>query len=464
MKVTINKSELKGRVRIPPSKSHTIRGLMCAALAEGESQIVHPLLSDDTEAAADVLGKVGVDIQREDDLWRISGGHLHQPDADLYCGDSAATLRFMTAICSIIPGKSRLTAGSSLSQRPIGPLIRALKKLGVDCSSESGLPPVTVAGGRLKGRETEIPGNISSQYISALLMISPFAAKGVEIRLTKLLESKPYVMMTLICLKKFGIEVVKALDRFVVDRQVYRPARYEIEGDWSSASYFLALGATSGELEIENLNSASWQGDRMILNLLREMGVKIKFLSYDWDGIIPALLSKKADMLAADMTATLKRAMKISFVDPYMYMGSVVFVKQDSPIKTVEDVKKAGIKIAVLLGSTGENDAKKAFPEAKLKTYKGGGPLLINALLAGHTEAGVNDGSAVRGGLASFPPNSVRILEGQLSESPLSFAVRYDSPDLKDWLNLFFLHISLDGRLKENLDYWVNSMDWKKDH
>ena len=202
-----------------------------------------------------------------------------------------------------------------------------------------------------------------------------------------------------------------------------------------------------------------------LANLIaKEMGVKIKFLSYDWDGIIPALLSKKADMLAADMTATLKRAMKISFVDPYMYMGSVVFVKQDSPIKTVEDVKKAGIKIAVLLGSTGENDAKKAFPEAKLKTYKGGGPLLINALLAGHTEAGVNDGSAVRGGLASFPPNSVRILEGQLSESPLSFAVRYDSPDLKDWLNLFFLHISLDGRLKENLDYWVNSMDWKKDH
>ena len=276
MKVTINKSELKGRVRIPPSKSYTIRGLMCAALAKGESQIVHPLLSDDTEAAADVLGKVGVDIQREDDLWRISGGHFHQPHADLYCGDSAATLRFMTAICSIIPGESRLTAGPSLSQRPIGPLIRALKKLGVDCSSESGLPPVTVVGGRLKGRETEIPGNISSQYISALLMISPFAEKGVKIRLTKPLESKSYVMMTLLCLRTFGIKVAKLLDSFGVDRQVYQPGRYEIEGDWSSASYFMALGATSGELEIENLNSASWQGDRIILDFLREMGASIR--------------------------------------------------------------------------------------------------------------------------------------------------------------------------------------------
>ena len=198
--------------------------------------------------------------------------------------------------------------------------------------------------------------------------------------------------------------------------------------------------------------------------IAKEMGVKVKFLNYDWDGLIPALLSKKADMLAADMTPTLKRAMKIAFTDPYMYTGSVVFVKQDSPIKTLEDVMKSGTRIAVLLGSTGENDAKKAFPEAKLKTYKGGGPLLINAVMAGHTDAGVNDGSAVRGQAASFPPNSVRILRGQLSKSPLAFAVRYDSPDLLSWLNLFFLHISLDGRLENNLNYWVNSLEWKKEH
>ena len=198
--------------------------------------------------------------------------------------------------------------------------------------------------------------------------------------------------------------------------------------------------------------------------IAKEMGVKVKFLNYDWDGLIPALLSKKADMLAADMTPTLKRAMKIAFTDPYMYTGSVVFVKQDSPIKTLEDVKKPGTKLAVLLGSTGENDAKKAFPEATLKTYKGGGPLLINAVMGGHVDAGVNDGSAVRGQAASFPPDSIRILEGQLSKSPLAFAVRYDSPDLLSWLNLFFLHVSLDGRLDQNLDYWVNSLEWKKDH
>ena len=197
--------------------------------------------------------------------------------------------------------------------------------------------------------------------------------------------------------------------------------------------------------------------------IAKEMGVKVKFLNYDWDGLIPALLSKKADMLAADMTPTLKRAMKIAFPDPYMFTGSVVFVKRDSPIKTLKDIK-AGTKMAVLLGSTGESDAKKVFPDAKYKTYKGGGPLLINAVLAGHVEAGVNDGSGVRAQVSNFPPDSIRILEGQLSKSPLAFAVRYDSPDLLRWLDLFFLHISLDGRLDKNLDYWVNSLDWKKDH
>ena len=198
--------------------------------------------------------------------------------------------------------------------------------------------------------------------------------------------------------------------------------------------------------------------------IAKEMGVKVKFLNYDWDGLIPALLSKKADMLAADMTPTLKRAMKIAFPDPYMYTGSVVFVKKDSPLKTLKDAQKPGTKLAVLLGSTGEHDAKKAFPKAKLKTYKGGGPILINAVVAGHTDAGVNDASAVRGQAASYPPGTLRILDGQLSKSPLAFAVRYDSPDLLRWLDLFFLHISLDGRLDKNLDYWVNSLDWKKDH
>jgi polar amino acid transport system substrate-binding protein len=198
--------------------------------------------------------------------------------------------------------------------------------------------------------------------------------------------------------------------------------------------------------------------------MAKEMGVKVTFLDFDWDGLIPALLSKKADILAADMTPTLKRAMRIGFSKPFMFTGSVVFVKADSPIKSVADAKKAGLRAAVLLGSTGETDAKRFFPTAELKSYKGGGPLLIDAVLQGQADFGVNDSSAVVGQMANFPPNSIRVLPDMISKLPLAFAVRYDSMDLMEWVNLFFLHIGLDGRLDQNLNYWVNSLDWKKDH
>jgi polar amino acid transport system substrate-binding protein len=198
--------------------------------------------------------------------------------------------------------------------------------------------------------------------------------------------------------------------------------------------------------------------------LAKDMGVKVTFLDFDWDGLIPALLSKKADILAADMTPTIKRAMKIGFTKPFMYTGSVVFVKANSPIKTVEDAQKAGLKAAVLLGSTGETDAKNSFPKAELKSYKGGGPLLIDAVLQGQADFGVNDSSAVIGQMANFPPNSLRVLPDLLSKLPLAFAMRYDSQDLLELVNLFFLNAGLDGRLEQNLNYWVNTLDWKKDH
>jgi 3-phosphoshikimate 1-carboxyvinyltransferase len=278
MRASIYKSEIKGKVRAPSSKSYTIRGLMCAALAKGESEILTPLAADDTQAALNILRRVGTSINQQDNLWKVSGGNFHKPDSDLLCGDSAATLRFMTAICSLVPGRCRLVPEPSLSQRPVKPLIQALRQLGVSCSSDGEVPPVTVEGGRLKGGTTELPGDISSQFVSALLFISPLAEEGVTIRLTTPLESKPFILMTLDCLERFGIEVEisKDLRQFEVSKQNYRPARYEVEGDWSSASYLLALGALSGEVEVQNLNPESRQGDKMILNFLRDMGASVK--------------------------------------------------------------------------------------------------------------------------------------------------------------------------------------------
>lgn len=278
MKVSIDKSEIKGRIRVPSSKSSTIRALMGAALARGESEIIHPLISDDTESALNVLRQVGIRVHQKEDAWQVGGGNFHAPDTDLFCGESAATLRFMTAICSLIPGKCKLSAGPSLSKRPVKTLVQALRQLGVNCSCEGDLPPVTVEGGKLKGGTTELPGNISSQFVSALLYISPFAENGMTIRLTTPLESKPYVLMTLDCMERFSITVSfsEELDEFKTVKQEYEPATYEVEGDWSSASYFLALGAVAGEVEVENLNPESLQGDKRILNFLTDMGASVK--------------------------------------------------------------------------------------------------------------------------------------------------------------------------------------------
>ena len=200
--------------------------------------------------------------------------------------------------------------------------------------------------------------------------------------------------------------------------------------------------------------------------IAKEMGVKIKFLDYDWDGLIPALMSKKADFLAADMTATLKRALKVSFTDPFYLSKSVIFTKKGNAGKyqSLEDCNKPGVRVAVLLGSTGETDAKRLLPRATIKSYKGGGPLLIQAVLAGKADVGVNDLSAIHGQMQNFPKESIFILPVALSAQPLSFAVRPEDTHLLQWLNLFFFWIKGDGRLQQNLNYWVNSNRWRQDH
>ncbi len=198
--------------------------------------------------------------------------------------------------------------------------------------------------------------------------------------------------------------------------------------------------------------------------MAEEMRVDVKFLDYDWDGLIPALLSGKADILAADMTANLQRALRVSFSEPFYRTGSIIFTKAGSKFKTLEDCNKPGVTVAVLLGSTGEMVARRFLPQAEIKSYKGGGPLVINAVLSGHADIGINDESAVVGQLTEFPPNSVEILPVTLSREPLAFAVRPDDTHLLQWINLFFEWIREDGRYDENIRYWVKTLDWKEDH
>ncbi len=350
MKASISKSETKGQVTAPPSKSYTIRGLVCAALARGESEIINPLGSDDTEACYNVLNELGVRIKQGRDLWRVGGGDLQPPVKDLYCRESAATLRFMTAVSSLVPGWCRLTAAPSLALRPIDPLIRALRQLGVDCSYREEEACVIVNGGSLKGGVAELPGNISSQYVSAILFISPFAEDGMTIRLTTPLESRPFVLMTLECLKAFGIKVEHSGDlrEFETSRQEYKSTDYVIEGDWSSASYLLAMGAISGEMEVENLNPESLQGDKKILDFLKAMGATIITGKNSITVRKSGLKAIKADLTdCIDLLPTMAvLAAAAGGTSEFTGIKRARIKESDRPSAVKEGLERMGIKVA----------------------------------------------------------------------------------------------------------------------
>ncbi len=349
MKASISKSKIKGSVIAPSSKSYTIRALVCAALADGRSEIISPLGSDDTEACQDILTKLGVRIDQGDTSWLVKGGNLHQPDSDLYCRESAATQRFMTAVCSTVPGICRLTAAPSLARRPVQPLIQPLRQLGVKCNYDETGSAITVNGGILKGGLAELPGDISSQYVSALLFISPFAEEGMTIRLTTPLESRPYVSMTLECLKQFGIEIETSgeMREYRTTRQTYRPANYTIEGDWSSASYLLAAGAVAGDIIIKGLNPESLQGDKVILDFLEDMGASVKISDDSISVKESALRAVKADLTdCIDLLPTMAALAAVAEGTSEFIGIARARIKESNRVSAVKaGLEKAGISV-----------------------------------------------------------------------------------------------------------------------
>jgi len=254
-----------------------IRALMCAGIAMGESRLVNPLVSDDTLAAQNVLQELGALVTRDDGHWLVSGGKLRRSTHELFCNESAATLRFITAVCAMIPGEHKLTAAPSLSKRPISPLLEVLSQMGIRYKSTKKSTPLIIHGGKILGGGISLPGDISSQYISALLLAAPLADREMKVILSSNPRSKPYIMMTIKCMESFGVNVDFALDfsEYRVKSQRYKATRYVIENDWSSAAYFLALGAAAGEVTVTGLNLNSVQADKAIISILKDMGANV---------------------------------------------------------------------------------------------------------------------------------------------------------------------------------------------
>jgi 3-phosphoshikimate 1-carboxyvinyltransferase len=266
-----------GRVTAPPSKSYTHRAFVIASLALGESVIENPLLAGDTLSTLNAMKAFGVEIEeKEDVIIKGCGGALKTPETDIDCGNSGTTIRLVSSVAAL-DGTVTLTGDDSVRKRPMGPLLRALGELGVKSSSNDGKPPVTIEGGGIEGGEVGIKGDISSQFISSLLMSAPYAREDLKIKITEPLKSRPYLDMTLDIMEKFGVRVEGDYESLLVKTgQKYSGTNYRVEGDYSSASYFFALAALTGsEITVANLNQASKQGDKMILKIIEEMGSSV---------------------------------------------------------------------------------------------------------------------------------------------------------------------------------------------
>ena len=291
-----NISEIGGVVKAPPSKSYSHRAVILASLAKGTSKLYDMLYSEDTLASIRVCKALGAQITQKDDYLEVigTGGKLHNSSSDaIDLANSGTTLRLMTSVSALSDNEVVLTGDESLQTRPMGLLMDALWPLGVETESlnDNEKAPILIKPGYVGG-ETNIMGNVSSQFISSIIISSPLSEKGVTLYVLPECKTKPYVNMTLDIMKKFGVKTIKGyylkheicdkleqscrIDEFIVRKQDYVACEYTVEGDYSSASYLLALVAINGgKAKIQNLFFDSKQGDKYILDILQKMGATI---------------------------------------------------------------------------------------------------------------------------------------------------------------------------------------------
>ncbi|NKE35658.1 3-phosphoshikimate 1-carboxyvinyltransferase [Natronococcus sp. JC468] len=286
MDVTVTPSRVAGRARAPPSKSYTHRAILAAGYAT-ETTVRDALWSADTKATARAVSLFGGSVDRsEDDSLEVAGfdGRPGVPDDVIDCENSGTTMRLVTAAAALADGTSVLTGDESLRSRPQGPLLEAIADLGGEAFSTrgNGQAPLVVTG-PISGTEVSIPGDVSSQYVTALLMAGAVTEDGLEITLETDLKSAPYVDITLEVLADFGVEAERTERGFAVaGGQRYDPAggEYRVPGDFSSISYLLAAGAIAGDEDGVRIAGArpSAQGDKAIVEIVAEMGADV-----DWN-------------------------------------------------------------------------------------------------------------------------------------------------------------------------------------
>jgi 3-phosphoshikimate 1-carboxyvinyltransferase len=266
-------------VRVPGSKSLTNRALLIAALADGNTRITNALFSDDSRYFVNALKTLGFDIRLDEVNHEIAvtglAGRIPANKAELFIGNAGTAARFLSAFLTLGHGEYILDGEPRMRERPIGDLVDALHQLGVELEATNNCPPVEIFAKGLPGGKTKIAGNISSQFLSALLMVAPYAKSQIEIEVTTELNSKPYVDMTIAIMQDFRVEIERhGYERFIIRPSLFFPlSSYLIESDASAASYFFAAPAVcGGAVRVENISRNSKQGDIAFLDILQQMG------------------------------------------------------------------------------------------------------------------------------------------------------------------------------------------------
>lgn len=270
MDIKIEPKLLSGRVEAPPSKSVAHRLLICASLAKGESIIRNISSSKDMQATINCMTALGAKIELKGDVAFIKGIEKPTDSGVLDCCESGSTLRFLIPVASALGVKAQFKGEGRLPKRPITPYLETLPEHGVSFDYHNTMP-FSVSGGLTAGRY-EIRGDISSQFITGLLLALPLLEGDSEIAITTALESKPYIDITIGAMKEFGVSVEQNGNSFLIKgNQEYKPRELAAEGDYSQAAFFEAANALGAEIEISGLNVNSYQGDKKIVEITKEI-------------------------------------------------------------------------------------------------------------------------------------------------------------------------------------------------
>ncbi len=276
-------SKPSGSIKAIPSKSQAHRLLICAALCKKPTRLIIDSLSEDIEATMGCLKAIGVEIQREGNCFTVIPPEKYTLSPTLDCGESGSTLRFMLPVVCALCGKADFDGHGRLPLRPMTQLVDEMEKHGVSFSSKK-LPFST--SGNMCGGDFTLPGNISSQYITGLLLALPLLEQSSRITITTRLESSAYVDITLDALSMFGVKAQKNANSYIIEKdcRYISPESLTVEGDWSNAAFFIALGTLCGGISVTGLNTASVQGDKNIISHLKKMGAEFEIRG---DEIIP---------------------------------------------------------------------------------------------------------------------------------------------------------------------------------